>query len=222
MESRPSHLVSGFHSRGKLPHLKREGSAYFVTFRLGDSLPHEVIENLKHERNVLLEQALAGRRPLTWHEQQQLFLWYSDRVEAYLDAGTGACWLKRPIIANLVAGALSFFDGERYDLLAWVVMPNHVHAVVLPWPEQVLSDILHSWKSYTANEANKILDQVGEIFWQSESYNHWIRDDDERARLCRYITLNPVKARLCERPEDWMWSSAHPESAKFLPTQRKK
>jgi len=202
----PRRLVAGLHARGKLPHLKREGPAYFITFRL---LPRAALERLKHERKAIVQQARAANRPLTWHEEQQLFLWYSERIEAFLDAGSGECWLRRPEISELVAGAVNYFATERYDLHAWVVMPNHVHVVFRPHPNHTVSDIGHSWKSFTANEANRMLNRVGELFWQKESYDHWIRDDAERARLCAYVTDNPVKARLCSQPTDWLWSSAH-------------
>ena len=208
-------LVSGFHFRGKLPHLKREGASYFITFRLADSLPREAILKLKHEREAIIQSALAAKRPLTREEEQQLFVWYSERVEAFLDAGHGACWLRRPEIADLVARALNFFDGQRHDLHAWVIMSNHVHAVVRPRPGHTLSEIGHGWKSYTASEANHRLGRLGEHFWQKESYDHWIRDDDERARLCTYVVNNPVTAGRCARPEDWPWSSAHADAGRF-------
>ena len=207
--SPPDSLTSGLHFRGKLPHLKREGAVYFVTFRLADSLPAQEIARLKHERATLLEQARAAKRPLTWHEEQQLLAWYCDKVEALLDAGRGACWMSKPEVADLVAGAVRFFAGERYDLQAWVVMPNHVHVVVWPRPGQTLSGILHSWKSYTSKEANKLLRRDGKTFWQTESFDHWMRDDDEQVRLVAYVENNTVKAGLCRRPEDWNWSSAH-------------
>jgi len=76
-------------------------------------------------------------------------------------------------------------------------------------PGQTLSNILHSWKSFTSNQANKSLHRTGESFWQAESFDHWIRDDAEHARLVAYVENNPVKARLCKSPEDWKWSSAH-------------
>ena len=202
-----SPLVAGFHFRGRLPHLKREGASYFVTFRLADSLPATEILGLKREREALLADALAHKRPLTWHEQQQLLAWYSDKVDRLLDAKCGACFLKQPEIAELVARALQFHAGQRYDLRAWVVMPNHVHAVVWPYPGHTLSQILHSWKSYTANQANRLLGRAHEPFWQKETYDHWIRDDAEGARLVAYVEDNPVKAHLCARPEDWRWSS---------------
>jgi REP element-mobilizing transposase RayT len=205
----PSSLTAGFHFRGRLPHLKREGAAYFVTFRLADSLPATEVLRLKREREALLADALAHKRPLTWHEQQQLLAWYSEKVERLLDASHGACWLQRPDIGELVAGAVRFFAGQRYDLRAWVVMPNHIHAVLWPHPGHTFSKILHSWKSFTATQANRILARAGQPFWQKESYDHWIRDDAERVRLAAYVEDNPVKAGLCPRPEHWLWSSAH-------------
>ena len=203
----PNLLVSGLHFRGRLPHLKKAGVAYFVTFRLADSLPASEVARLKHERQAVLEQARAAKSPLTWHEEEQLLAWYTDKVEALLDAGHGACWLSQPDVAELVAGALNFFAGQRYELRAWVVMPNHVHAVVWPLPGNTLSEILHSWKSFTSKAANKILQRTGG-FWQQESFDHWIRDEAERVRLVAYVENNPVKAGFCQRPEDWKWSSA--------------
>ena len=207
--SQPNSLVAGLHFRGKLSHLKKEGAVYFVTFRLADSLPAHEIARLKHERKVILEQARAAKSPLTWHEEEQLLAWYCDKVEALLDAGHGACWLRRPEIAQVVAGALKFFDKQRYELHAWVVMPNHVHAVVWPLPGKTLGDILHSWKSFTSNSANRVLHRPGTTFWQTESFDHWIRDDAEHARLVAYVENNPIKAGFCKRPEDWKWSSAN-------------
>ncbi len=204
----PNRLLSGFHFRGQLPHLKREGASYFITFRLADSLPAGEVARLKRERWVILEQARTARRPLTWHEEQQLLTWYCDKVEELLDASHGACWLNHPEIARLTAATLTFFAGQRYDLHAWVVMPNHVHAVLWPYSGRTLSAILHSWKSYTSKRANGLLHRRGS-FWQRESFDHWIRDDAERTRLVHYVENNPVKARLCARPEDWLWSSAH-------------
>jgi len=206
----PSHLVAGLHSRGALPHLKREGASYFVTFRLFGTLPAEVLLRLKQEREAILADAVAHNRPLTWREQRDLFGWYSERVDAYLNAGHGDCWLRQPQLASLVSGALRFFDGQRYDLHAWVVMPNHVHVVVHPLPSHTLSSILKSWKTYTAVHGNRLLNRVGQPFWQNESYDHCCRDQDDRAHCSQYTLRNPVAAGLCADPRDWPWSSAHP------------
>ena len=162
-------LLAGFHHRDHLPHLKREGAAYFVTFRLAGTLPREVLMRLKQERETIIAQALAAKRPLTWHEQRELLLWYSTRVDRYLDAGHGVCWLRQTEIARLVADAIRFHAGQRFELSAWVVMPNHVHAVVGPVASWTLSKILQSWKGFTAREANRRLGREGHTFWQAQT-----------------------------------------------------
>ncbi|MCI0535492.1 MAG: transposase [Verrucomicrobiales bacterium] len=204
----PDRLISGFHSRGRLPHLKREGASYFVTFRLAGTLPGEVLQRFKQEREAIVAQVLAAKRPLTWREQEELFRWYSSRVDKYLDAGHGECFLREEAIANLVAKAVGFFERQRYDVLAWVVMPNHVHIVLRPYPNWSLSRILGVCKGYTAREANLILNRSGKPFWQTESFDHLIRDHEDRHRCCEYTIMNPVTAGLCDRPEHWRWSSA--------------
>jgi REP element-mobilizing transposase RayT len=209
----PCRLVAGLHSRNVLPHLKREGASYFVTFRLAGTLPKDVVLRLKSEREAIISQAQVAKRPLTWHEQEELFRWYSSRVDKHLDAGLGDCWLTRPEVASIVAGAIQFHARQRFDLHAWVLMPNHVHAVLRPHPNWTLSQILKSWKGFTAREANRLLKRTGMTFWQVESFDHLVRDDDDLHRCCHYTTTNPVTARLCQRPEEWPWSSAHRASS---------
>jgi REP element-mobilizing transposase RayT len=213
-------LRSGTHMRGYLPHVKREGASYFVTFRLADSLPLEVLVKYQSERAERLNRFHAaqnsskklGTASPNSELLDQIERDYFRKLEAYLDKGAGICWLKRPDIANLVADALRFFDGARYRLDAWVVMPNHVHVVLWPMPNHTLSAIVQSWKRFTAREANKALNRTGQPFWQPEPFDHWIRNDEEHARCCRYALNNPVKARLCASPEDWKWSSAWREA----------
>lgn len=204
----PNPLISGFHSRGVLPHLKREGGTYFVTFRQAGTLPKEVLLQFQQERDAILAHAQAAKRPLTWREREELFRWYSSRVDRYLDAGHGICHLRDPALADLVAEAIRFFEGQRYELHAWVVMPNHAHVVVWPMPGFVLSDILHSWKSFTSHAINERLPEKVVPFWQGESYEHLIRDEEDLYRCCQYTVMNPVEAKLCELPADWRWSSA--------------
>jgi REP element-mobilizing transposase RayT len=209
-------LRSGIHTRGYLPHVKREGARYFVTFRLADSLPKEVLLKFQASRAEHLQRFHAqqdaakksGRKNSQSESPDEIERDYFRRLETYLDKGAGECWLKRTEIADMVADALRFFDGQRYRLDAWVVMSNHVHAVLWPMPDHSLSEIVQSWKRFTAREANKILQRTGQTFWQPEAFDHWIRDDGEHSRCCRYVVNNPVKARLCAAPEDWQWSSA--------------
>lgn len=209
-------LRSGIHTRGFLPHVKREGARYFVTFRLADSLPKEVLLKYQSERAERLRcfhaqqdapRKLGTKVPAT-ETLDDIERDYFRKLEAYLDRGRGECWLKRPDIADIIAGALRFFANQRYRLDAWVVMPNHVHAVLWPMPNHTLSAIAQSWKRFTAREANKILGRTGQTFWQPEPYDHWIRNDVEHARCCGYVINNPVKARLCGDARDWKWSSA--------------
>ena len=210
----PNPLLSGVHSRGYLPHVKREGASYFVTFRLDDSLPREVLLKFQARRAQRLRQLLAPPGPAKkagpQDSEDEIERDYRRQVERFLDRGVGSCWLRRPDLADLVAAALRHFDGQRYHLSAWAVMPNHVHAVLWPMPNHLLGDILQSWKGYTARQANRRLQRTGQTFWQPESFNHWIRSEEEKAKICRYIVNNPVTARLCATPEAWRWSSAWP------------
>lgn len=196
------HLRTGFHTRGYLPHIKVEGATYFVTFRLADSLPRSVVKEIKAEREALLQKAKRNKGKLSKEDEKRLRHLTTERIEEYLNAGHGACWLRRKDVATLVANALYSFDGDRYTLQGFVVMPNHVHLLVTPQGSYTLSSILHSWKSYTANEANRILGRSGE-FWQQESYDHIVRDDADFERILQYIIDNPVQAGLCSTPEEW-------------------
>ncbi len=201
---------SGVHSRGYLPHVKREGAEYFVTFRLADSLPKEVLlryEGERAERLRAFHDARQAGRAMTDTEEilQRDFL---RQVERGLDQGTGACHLCRPEIADLVAGALKFFHEQRYLLREWVVMPNHVHVLFWPLPNYLVGDVVKSWKQFTSLRTKRMLGLPAGRFWQPESFDHWIRNDEERARIARYVRNNPATARLCVRPEDWRWSSA--------------
>jgi REP element-mobilizing transposase RayT len=200
----PNPLRSGVHSRGYLPHVKRAGASYFVTFRLADSLPQEVLLEFKRQQaerlRALAEADSAARAEVNLELERQ--------IERYLDRGVGECHLRRPEVAAMVVEALVHFHGEHYLLDEWVVMPNHVHLILWPMPNHSLSGILQSRKRHTARQANRLLACTGTAFWQPESYDHWIRDDEEKARFRRYIRNNPVKARLCQTPEDWPYSSA--------------
>jgi REP element-mobilizing transposase RayT len=183
----------GWHSRGYLPHFDGGEIPQFITFRLADSMPQALLdrwrEELTHEQNIDVDAALR------------------KRIELYLDQGYGECLLAAPRIAESVQNSFLFFDGARYRLTAWVIMPNHAHMLLTPCADHELSDILHSLKSYTANEANKLAGRKGQ-FWQPESFDRYVRDADHFANVITYIENNPVKAHLCEKPEDWPFSSA--------------
>jgi REP element-mobilizing transposase RayT len=198
-------LRSGIHSRGYLPHVKREGSSYFVTFRLGDSLPQSVLLNLKRQHAEKLR-ALAK---ITTAAREEIDRDYHRQIERYLDRGVGECLLRRPEIAKIAEEALLHFHGTQYLLEEWVIMPNHIHLLIWPMPNYTLSDVLRDRKKRIARQANLRLGRTGKSFWQHESYDHWIRNDQEKSRIRRYIRNNPVTAKLCQEPEQWLWGSPH-------------
>jgi REP element-mobilizing transposase RayT len=186
--------------RGRLPHWEAEGALYFLTFRLADALPGSVAESYRFERRNIIETAKQQKRELSASEMKRIAQLFSERIEAYLDSGAGECLLAKPEIARLVADAIRHFDGKRYRLIAWCIMPNHVHVVFKPLPGHALDTIVHSWKSFSANVANKILGRTG-TFWQKEYYDHLIRHEEDYYRILLYVLGNPEKANL----QNWQW-----------------
>lgn len=179
-------------SRRNLPHWTQPGVTYYVTFRLADSLPAGRLEEWKRERDAWLR-----RHPEPWakaemDEYERLFY---HRLDAWLDAGHGECILARNDAADIVEGALHYFDGERYVLDAYVIMPNHVHLLVSVSETKMLRKVLHSWKSYTAHELNKAAGRSGSV-WQDESFDHIVRSFEQLNYHRWYIGDNPVSARL--------------------------
>lgn len=183
----------GWHSRGYLPHFDGEHVTQGVTFRLADSLPKAVLELWQTEL-----------QPYTPEDRRNEL---HTRINAWLDAGHGECLLKQPDLAQIVQNSLLFFDAERYQLLNWCVMPNHVHVLFNLLPGHELSGIVHSWKSFTAKAINKALGRTGQV-WMPDYFDRYIRDHAHFQRAMVYIDNNPVKAGLCGKPEDWLWCGA--------------
>lgn len=179
-------------TRRRLPHWQQEGATYFVTFRLADSLPRKFEQGLLRERDEWMKQQ---RGTLTPERAQELNQFYREKLEAELDRGHGSCALREPAVAEIVEGSLKHFDGQRYWLGSYAVMPNHVHVLVRPLMEHKLSAILHSWKSFMAHEVGKLKKTFG-TFWQDESFDHIVRDEHELETFASYIGQNPVKAGL--------------------------
>ena len=173
--------------RRRLPHWQPSGKNLFLTWHLDGSLP----------RNRFPPPGALS--------SGQAFVW----LDRYLDeARCGPVWLEREEIASLVVDAIHYAanDLRHYDLHAYVVMANHVHLLIHPLVPP--SKLMQSVKGFSAREANKLLGRTGQAFWQNESYDHWIRDEPEFQRVRRYIELNPVRAGLAAKPEDYRWSSA--------------
>jgi len=186
-------VFKGWRSRGYLPHFEGGIIPQAITFRLADSLPAEKLTQWREE---------LAHLPKNREDVE-----YRQRLEEYLDRGTGCAWLRRVDIAGLVENALFHFDEERYRLHAWVVMPNHVHVLFTPEEDHSLSAILHSWKSFTSQRANRLLERRGD-FWQAEYYDRFIRDEPHFQAAVDYIEDNPVKAGIGATREEWPFSSA--------------
>ncbi|MDN5871188.1 MAG: transposase [Nitrococcus sp.] len=186
----------GWHSRGYLPHLDARQLTQFVTFRLADAVPKALIECWKNELETDTQHTTQSQRASALQK----------RVEQYADAGHGACHLRIPAIAQIVQTALLHFDGSRYRLLAWCVMPNHVHVLLeLAETDYSLSAIVHSWKSYTVRKINKELDRAGTL-WMPDYFDRYIRDQAHLDACINYIRHNPVKAGLVDAAEEWPYS----------------
>ena len=181
-------------TRRHLPHREQRGCTYFVTCRLADSVAQETLSQWRDEREAWLKH---HPEPWDWKATQEYMRLFKENREEWIDQGHGSCALRDPEIAIIVADTLRHFDGERYVLDAFVVMPNHVHVIVKPLGEHELSDILRSWKSFAAEKINRILGRSG-TFWQSENFDTLIRNWEHLENCRRYISENPAKAKLGE------------------------
>lgn len=239
-----------FITRGVLPHWYVPGAAHFVTYRLAGTLPIDIMQSLRAKKRNLLRRPLAAAETRAQQRARVHKLLFAD-YDHYLDHEARIDWLRRPGVAAMVRRNLYHHRGAKYHLLAYCIMPNHVHVLLIPIEKTAdagsvgyvtdtasvgvtdagsvgvtdagetdddsieqadnrspLSSIMHSLKSYTANQANELLGRSGP-FWQKESYDHWVRDDDELERIVLYINANPVKAGLVGAPHEWFFSSAH-------------
>jgi len=226
-------LERGTITHGDLPHWFMPGAAHFVTYRLADTLPGDVLQRLRSERDARLRQPAPEGMSAAEHRSRQHKAYFAAYDE-YLDRVSSVHWLETPAVAQIIVGNLYHHHASKYQLLEYVVMPSHVHVLLVPIvadaasvgliaraPAQSdgyysgevedakspLSKIMHSLKSYTANEANRVLGREGR-FWQKESYDHWVRNDTELARIAEYICQNPVKAGLVANAWDWPYGSA--------------
>jgi len=180
---------SGWSNRGFLPHCDQPGLVQSVTFRLSDSLPREK----RLEWECLLKITDDGE-----HIRQ---------IEEYLDRGAGLCLLRHPACAEIVQNALLHFDHQRYHLMAWCIMPNHVHVLFETIGRYPIGKVIHSWKTFTTREVNKLLGRSGPL-WQEDYFDTFMRDAEHQFHEVRYIERNPVKAKLVQHASDWRWSSA--------------
>ena len=198
-----------------LPHWTMDCGTYAVTFRLADSLPAAALNRYRETRDLIQEkidilssqESSRSQLPQLKSLREELSQIQDTIIEPALNKGHGSCLFHDLKNAEILANALRHFDGKRYHILAWCVMPNHAHAVLKLAPGEQLDKVLHSWKSFTSHEINKHNGTNGSI-WQKESYDHLIRDGDDLRNQVGYVLDNPIKAGLV----DWKWvGCAYPE-----------
>lgn len=178
----------GWHSRGFLPHLDAAEIQQAITFRLADALPKQVVDGWKHEL------AMKGSQE-NGHSDREL----RQRIARYEDAGYGSCILRDSSCAAIVRDALLHFDAERYRLLEWCVMPNHVHVLVHCLNGTLLGEMVKSWKIHSGRKINQRLGRHGAL-WALDYHDRYIRDLDHLANARSYNPTQSRKGRLVPKP----------------------
>lgn len=173
-----------WHSRGYIPHFDSPETIQHIVFRTRDSLPKSLLDTLPSDP--------AFRR---------------RAIDVLLDESKNGRAFSDPAAARLVEQAMVRFDGVRYDILAWCIMPNHVHVVMGPRDGWRTGDIIRSWKTFTAREINQLSGGEGS-FWAPDSFDRFMRDEDHFLRTLDYVERNPVAAGLAANAADWPFSSA--------------
>jgi REP element-mobilizing transposase RayT len=201
-----------------LPHFQPPGYAFFITFRLHGTLPKEVVIRLKAMKEEKLK-LVSGydNSNVKIKKYSELKKEYFKLYDSYLDkASMGSSWLKDKRVAEIVKSSIHFRDEKEYELIAYTIMPNHVHLVIIPIVERIadslnsgskenlyiVTKVLQGLKKYTARECNKLLNRKGS-FWQHESYDHVVRDMKALRRIVDYVLNNPVKAGFAKTWEEW-------------------
>jgi REP element-mobilizing transposase RayT len=178
--------------RRNLPHWRQEGAFYAVTFRLGDALPQEKLNELKRHRERWERMHPPPRSEADWTEFAQEV---TRRAEHWLDQGYGECYFRDPAIARIMARLLVHYENSKCTVPCFVVMPNHVHAIMSPFGGYELENVLQLMKGYVSFQVNRIREDSGSL-WESESYDRIIRDEEHLYDVVQYIGRNGRAAGL--------------------------
>lgn len=187
-------------------------STYWVIFRLADALPPDLVTAVRAE----VEEANRAEGGDETSQRRRM----AQRLEAELDAGHGDCWLRDEQVARLVQSALQAGHGRRYTLRAWSILPNHLHVVFTVNDGVDAGAMVRDWRSYTTSQVNLALDRGAVELWDRMPYLRALEDEGEVMRRIRNVEFRAVNAKLCRRPRDWRWSSAHESAPVPTPTSR--
>jgi REP element-mobilizing transposase RayT len=206
-----SNLTYKLYYRRNLPHFQLGEAIIAVAFNLAFSLPQRVISDIKAAKNDYerIAGTLHGTELVNYRKEmhKRCFDDFDTFIGTYNHSEK---WLMNEQAANIVAETINHWNTKRYDLLAYCIMPNHVHIMISPLKREdnsfyTLSDILHTIKRYTARKCNQVLQQGGR-FWHHESYDHAVRDEEDFYYQLCYILENPVKAKLVKRWDEWKFT----------------
>ena len=191
-----------------------------ITYRLYDSVPKEVIEQWKAElngtqtarlQNIQADEPSAFQRlsanSYKADEPSALQRQMLVKIDKFEDSGYGQCFMRDDRVAQIIKDNMMFHNGKLYNLMAWCIMPNHVHTLLEMFRGISLSRVMQSWRSYTAHQINRLLNRTGQV-WMQEYFDRYIRDADHYQKVVNYIHNNPVKAGLVAAPAQYRWSSA--------------
>ncbi len=197
-----------------LPHWYSADKPVFVTYRLKFTIPMSVITEFNAKRsewfqnlsNMKVDDKLAEEA----NKSLTQFYWLDELISKSAEVPQ---ILSRKDLTDVITDTFNHHNKIRYDLLAYCVMPNHVHVLFNPLKQSdgdiyPLARITYSWKRFTATKINRILKRSGAL-WQQESYDHMVRDESELRSMMQYIIDNPVKAGLVDKWEDWYGTWIH-------------
>lgn len=187
--------------RQNLPHWRQWGTTYFVTTRLADSVPAVIAADWRRKRDAwLLDHGIRSTDEfpkLTDEERHEYHREFTARFHTLLDAGHGKCLLANPACSDLLIARLLAGNGTAYQIDAWCIMPNHLHALVEPAEGVTLGEIIRHWKGGSSHDINKRLQRRGGI-WQREPFDHIVRSEAQLRLFRKYIAENPQKGGLLE------------------------
>lgn len=203
--------MSEVHYRRNLPHIHLDGSPLFITFRLADSLPVQVILDLKRQRQQEIKETKKSSSEL--QEIEERYFKYYDE------------WLEKENVAQIVSEKILEMQNKRYQLIAYCIMPNHVHLLIENLTKESaghqgksskypVTETLRLLKGSTARYCNQVVGRNG-AFWYGESYDHSVRTEKELERIIVYILHNPVKAGLVKEWKDWKFSYVNQEHGEW-------
>ena len=199
---------TGFYKSGTLPHYDIKYKFQFITLREYGSIPQSILKTIE-DKTIKFNEDFLKYNSFTHYERQIRIQHLRLKLfEKYQDCGYGRCLFKKKEIANIIKEALLFYNDKNYEIISWVIMPNHIHLLVYLYPNYELAKFIHYVKSITTNKIKKYID-ISEKIWSNDYFDRYIRNHFHYCKTVNYIRMNPVKAGLCKDYQDWKFTDSH-------------